>query len=703
MDADGADYRTRYVAFCRSPIMATEKLSRINRFGCILMILGLLGLCAQVLAAPAEPNKAADLFEMSIEQLMDIEVVSASRQAQKIGELSVPVSVISADDIHYSGLTSIPEILQFSPGIDMLRISRFRNAVGVRGLHEFISDRTLVLINGRSAESPLFGGSEYYTLPILMEDIERIEVVRGPGGAAWGANAFTGVINIITKKPDDVLGGFVSTRMDEFGDSYTHLRYAEKDGKWKWRVSAGYEDLKTSDDAGAGSFVSNTTAGVNALMGFSSFTANDFMRNYRFDSEAFYDYSDQTRLSFGTGYSHAQVGDWEFGGYYPGGNGWYETVRSYAKLDHQFDDGSSGYLQWFGNLASSKVPTLMKWNWMQNDVEGQLNFNASDAHNITIGGNFRFIQLDIEQQDTRQLTYVGEPFDEQFAGAFLIDRWMLSDRLTLEGQIRGDWYSETQTDWAARLTALYAMDEQKDHILRFSFAKAFRTPFTSPRNAWTSRVPVGGGLYAFNVRPADELENEETYSLEAGYTGKLAKNLTLCANTYYQRFEELIGYTKTYVGPLPYHKPENIDGADSWGAEVELALGGKPGKISAWYAYNAFEEDSPQQGIRAYVPAEHKVGLTGRLFLSDGWTLNANYKYMDTTRKLDLDTTLLEVGPSHRLDLCLAKEFAKGKGEFMVGVSDLLNETSGPNFAIGQLTAHDVPGRTFFASLLWRF
>ena len=679
---------------------------RVRTFVHVLM--GLIVFCfsPHLLAQQQDANQPGDFFDMSIEELMEVPiVVSAARQEQKVGQLSVPVSVITDEDIHYSGLTNIPEILQFSPGIDMLRISRFRYAVGVRGLHEFISDRTLVLINGRSAESPLFGGSEYYTLPILMEDIERIEVVRGPGGAAWGANAFNGVINIITKKPEDVLGVFSSTTMTEFGDSYTHIRVADKKDKWKWRVSVGYEDLKNSDDAGAGGYVSNTTAGVDALMGFSSFTSNDFMRNWRFDSEAFYDYSDQSRISFGTGYSHAQVGDWEFGGYYPGGNGWYETVRSYTKLEHEFENGSTGYLQWFDNFASSMVPTLMKWNWMQNDIEGQLNFKAADAHDVTIGGNLRFIQLDIEQQDTQQLTYIGEPFDEQFAGAFLIDRWILNDRLTFEGQIRGDWYSETQTDWATRLTALYAMDEKKDHMLRFSFAKAFRTPFTSPRNAWTSRVPLPWpDLYAFNVRPADELENEEIYSLEAGYTSKLTDNLTLRADTYYQRFTELIGYTKTYDGyGIPYHKAENIDGADAWGAEVELALQGKPGKISAWYAYNDFEEDSPQQGIRAYVPAEHKAGLTGRLFLSDGWTFNANYKYMDITRKLDLDTTLLGVGSSHRLDLGLAKEFAKGRGEFMIGVSDLLNKTNGPNFAIGQLTAHDVPGRMFFARMQLRF
>ncbi len=686
-------------------MVSKGKYLLILRFRLFCGLLCLLGFTTQAFAEQKEPNDQKDFFEMSLEELMEVEVVSASRQAQKISELSVPVSVITAEDIHYSGLTNIPEVLQFTPGVDMLRLSRFRYAVGVRGLNEFISDRTLVLINGRAAESPLYGGSEYYTLPVLMEDIERIEIVRGPGGAAWGANAFSGVINIITKKPEDVLGVFGSTTINEFGDSYTHLRWAKKKDKWSWRISAGYEDLEDSDEAGAGRYKSKQTGTVNFLMGFSSFTANDFMRNYRFDTEAFYDYSDRTRISFGAGYSHAEVGDWEWGGYYPGGNGWYETIRSFAKLEHKFEDGSTGYLQWFGNFANSKVPALMKWDWMQNDIEGQLNFKLAKSHNITIGGNVRLIRLDIEQQNSYHLMYPGDPFNEQFAGAFLIDRWTLSDRLSLEGQIRTDYYSKTRTDWATRLTALYAVDKQKDHILRFSFAKAFRTPFASPRKTSTSRVPVGGGYYAFNVEPADDLDNEETFSLELGYTGKLNRNLTLRADAYYQRFDKLIGYTKTYVGPIPvpYHKAENIDGADSWGAEVELALQGKKGKLSVWYAYNDFKEDASQQGVRSYLPAQHKAGLTGRLFLSDGWTFNANYKCMSVSRVLSLDTTLMDAGSSNRLDLSVAKEFAKGNGEFMIGVSDVLNETNGPHFGIGQLSAHETPGRMFFARMQLKF
>jgi iron complex outermembrane receptor protein len=114
--------------------MFTQKESLILKFRFVLTLLILFTIGEQVFAEQRETNDSEDFFEMSLEDLMEVEVVSASRQAQKMGELSVPVSVVSAEDIHNSGLTSIPEILQFTPGMDVLRLDRNRYAVGVRGL-----------------------------------------------------------------------------------------------------------------------------------------------------------------------------------------------------------------------------------------------------------------------------------------------------------------------------------------------------------------------------------------------------------------------------------------------------------------------------------------------------------------------------------------------------------------------------------------
>ena len=308
--------------------------------GYILLLipaLAVAGLTEPLFAQGQEPNSQPDFFEMSIEELMEVPViVSASRRPQRIGELSVPVSVITSEDIHYSGLTNIADILRFAAGVDVLQLDRNRFCVGIRGVHDVFSDRTIVVVNGRIANNPTFGGVEWHNLPILIEDIERIEVLRGPSGAIGGINAFTGAINMITKKPEEVLGYFGSTTINEFGDSYTHLRWGQEQDKWSWRLSGGYEDKESSDAAGAGDFVSGMPA-FDYFTGFSNFSARDFGRNFRFDTEAVYRHSEQTKYSFGLGYSNFESGNYELLGYFPAGNILASSTRTFARVDHLHD------------------------------------------------------------------------------------------------------------------------------------------------------------------------------------------------------------------------------------------------------------------------------------------------------------------------------------------------------------------------------
>ena len=123
--------------------------------------------------------KPENLFEMSLQELMEIEipVTSASRQPVQLRYLSAAATVITAEDIHLSGLTTIPEILQFAPGVDVRRSDRQRYIVGIRGSFGMFSDRTVILINGRPAMDPIFSTTHWENLPILMEDIDRIEIV----------------------------------------------------------------------------------------------------------------------------------------------------------------------------------------------------------------------------------------------------------------------------------------------------------------------------------------------------------------------------------------------------------------------------------------------------------------------------------------------------------------------------------------------
>jgi len=646
-------------------------------------------------AQQQDPNKQKDFFDMSLEQLMEVEVISVSRQPTLQKMLSAPVTVITSEDIHYSGLTSIPEILQFAPEVDVRRIDRQRYAVGVRGLFGLFSDRTLILIDGRPTTDPIHGTTHWEKLPIMVEDIERIEVVRGPGGAAWGANAYTGVINIITKKPEDVLGVFSSTTISEFGDSYTHIRYAQKRGKWSWRTSVGYEDVEDSDAAGAGKYHSSSYS----VTGFESFTARDWGRLWKFNTQAEYRVDDQTRWSFGAAHSSVQEGDFEFMGYFPRRDVLTEYTRLFTRLDRQFDKDTSGYIQWFGNFWNTHCRVITdQMGHLQNDLEGQINFKPADNHTISAGGNVRWNRIQTDNYSPINENIVGDD-DEYWSGLFLMDRWSVTHRLTLEGQMRVDHYSESTTDWSTRLTALYALDEKQDHILRLSFARAFRSPSLILRNL--NFVNFGNATV---FTPTPDAHNEGTYTLEAGYSGKLSDNMQLNVDGYYQRFERLFGLVITPDPPPPpvvYATFKNIDGANAYGVECSLTYHNSKGKLTAWYAYNGLETDQTDQSTRSFPPASHKAGLTGRVFLDADWTFNSNYVFQNG---VPYDSSL--IGGLHsfnRLDLTLSRKFAKDKGEFMIGVADVLSKTTDPVFEAGHFTAHETPGRMFFARLQLKF
>ena len=670
----------------------------------IISTLVLLIASASAAGTEIDPNS---LFSMSLEDLMAITVVSASRSEQSLSQATVPISVISAEDIHYSGLTSIPEILNFTPGMDILRLNRNYYAVGVRGLHDIVSDRTLTLVNGRSADSPVFGGSEFFRLPILMEDIERIEVVRGPGGATWGANAFTGVINVITRKPEDLDGWFVSSTVNEFGDSYSHLRYSFSDGPWDWKLSAGYEDHETSEAASGGRYTSYSgSAIVDTIAGYNNFVANDWARNFILDTEAVNQMDDDNAFRFGVAYSHMNLGDFEYIGNYPMEDNWHETVRSFTKLEHQYDSGDTAYLQWAGNFSSSNT-VAQKWKSSENDLELQYDMASDEDHHMSIGGNFRHFHISPEATNDLQVQFEDDVYDEYFAGLFLIDQIKMNEKWTLEGQFRTDWYSGTDLDWSVRVSSLHSLGSETDRNLRLSVAKSFRTPFTALREITTAQIPLDliglPGLSLYNVQQAEGLDNEETWAIEAGYSEKLSDRVFFQTNVYYQQMDDLIG-CRTLEDPLglgrQFLRYDNLDGADTYGVEVELKTQHDFGTISSWYSYNHLQRESSDQDLRGFEPAQHKAGLTCRVNLNNNWTANANYRYTDSTLP---NPAYGKIAINHRLDLTLARKIAAGKGELMIGITDVLNKTNDPVPAMNQLSAHETPGRTVFARLQMYF
>lgn len=656
--------------------------------------------CPAALWAESKTSNGEDLFDMSIQDLMEIPlVVSASRQEQKISEISVPVTIITSEDIHASGLTNIPEILQFYTGMDVARLDRTRYIVGVHGMHSEYSDRTLVLIDGRNALNPVFGAPNWLQLPIFVEDIERIEIVRGPAGAVWGANAYTGVINIITRKAGQG-SSLASTNINEYGDVYSQVRFSGSKEKWAWRISTGYEHLEDSDDAGAGKYQLGYPE-LAMLVPMSTYDTQDFIRSWKTDSVLSYDYSEAVKWTFGAAYSSNWSGDREMTVRYPKKDIMIEMTRLFSRADFEIDKDTTGHLQWYGNYAAYHMPFVTnRYDYFENDFEGQLNFTLSENHKITTGGNFRWTRIRNRNETVLgEIVFDDSQYNEYWTGFFLTDQFRLTDRVTLEGQGRIDHYNKSGMDWSLRLAALYALDDEHKHVLRAGIGRSFRAPGVMLRE--TTLVGLGG---LFNIVPAGrEMENESIYSLEAGYSGQITEHILFRADTYYQRMEHIIGTVPTQVGPVTNSSFYNLDGANAVGADCELTYHMEPITLSGFYSFNDLNLDDSHQTIRALLPADHKAGLRARWKPDEKWSLNVNYVYNNLIPLHPEQSPPDDFEVKNRLDVTVSRKIMDGNGEFMVGVTDVLNETDAPAHDIGYFTSYETPGRTFFARLQFMF
>ena len=638
-------------------------------------------------------------------------VVSASRQAQPINQASESISVISANDIHYSARTTLPEILQFTPGVDVTKLDRNDYAVGVFGLHSTIADRTLTLIDGRDAGTPEFGDADFLALPIFLEDIQRIEVVRGPGGAAWGANALNGVINIITKPLEDTTGFLASSTVDEYGDTYNQLRLGAVSGPLAWRVSTGYENRQSSEQALDGNTNFQTEPGLGPFLGANTADeSGDSAQNVRLDVEGSYKISDQSKLTVGVADATERRGSYEFLGELPPGYTYLDVVRDFARMDFNSNANASGYVQVYNNYENSDSPSLAEGQTDETDLETQWNFSSSKENKLTAGGNIRDLYSDFPMNRATDL--VGGTFSDYTGGVFLIDRWQMNQRIAIEGQIRGDYYSESGADWSGRLSALYSPDDSQRQVFRLSVARAFRDPLSGTLGLQGQRLalpspPFPAGSDAIHIVQNPDLDNEHVYAIECGYDGQIADGLTFRMDPFFQQYQGLIGAGATPTPPGgfgAYTQLQNIGGGQAYGLNTELDCTIKSVTCSLWYGLDQFIPEMADQDTRSFRPAEHQAGVNARWSIGSGWTMSGNYKFTDVTRSPGAADSSISVAPaSNQVDLTLAKSLFNGNGEVSVGVADLFNQTRAAVAEEGQFTAHDTPGRTIMARFQWRW
>ena len=195
-------------------------------------------------------QQVPDLSNLSLETLADTEITSVSRKMEKLSQTAAAAFVITQEDIRRSGLNSIPEVLRLAPGFDVAQINANQWAIVARGFNETYPDKVLVMIDGRTVLDPLTSGVNWDVQGTVVEDIERIEVIRGPGASVWGANAVNGVVNIITKKAKDTQGSLVSAEGGAQGRINGTVRYGGTIGaRGTYRIFGTYLKEGASTDS----------------------------------------------------------------------------------------------------------------------------------------------------------------------------------------------------------------------------------------------------------------------------------------------------------------------------------------------------------------------------------------------------------------------------------------------------------------------
>lgn len=607
------------------PRFRSQEISVAPRGGCFLPVF-FVGTTVQSASLPSEN----ELVLLSLEDLMTLEVTSASRKAQSLADTAAAAFVITNEDIRRSGVTNIPDALRMVPGVTVARIDSSKWAVTVRGFNGRFARKLLVLIDGRSAYSPLFSGVFWDAQDTLLEDVERIEIIRGPGATIWGANAVNGVINIITKKAADTTGGLVVAGAGNYERGFGAVRYGADIGDWgAVRAYGKYfnrNELKAEDgrpaddgwDMGRGGFRMDGKSGQN------SFTLQgDIYNGTERETITFPDLA-----SLATGYMTARTANTTVGG----GNILSRWTRSLA-------DDAELSLQLYYDRNKRYIPQLFSDTTDSFDLDLLHRFRWGGRNDTVWGGGFRFIDERITGSDT--LSFNPADRNERLYSAFLQDDiTIVQDKLHLiiGSKFEHNVYTGFELQPSGRL--IWTPTERLS--LWSAVSRAVHTPsrgesdnllkqFAFPNPAGPPNPPM-----IIAVQGPGNLKAEVLMAYEAGVRIKASDRFTVDLAGFYNNYRRLIG-VETPTGPQFVPGPpsylvltntlRNKDRGETWGGELAADWqAAEPWRLALAYSYIDVSEMAGER------PPSHQVSLRSQLELAKNIELDFWGRYVGASR-----------------------------------------------------------------------
>jgi iron complex outermembrane recepter protein len=541
---------------------------------CLLLLLT-LPVCAEAQTRAAR----ADLALVGLEDLMKMQVVSAERKEESVINVTGAVYVITADDIRRSGVTTLPEALRLAPGVQVSRINSVKWAISIRGFAGPWANKLLVLVDGRTVYHPLFSGVTWDAEDVLLEDIDRIEVIRGPGGAVWGANAVNGVINVVTKNASATSGGLATVGTGTLDNGNGSIRYGASRGALAFRAysqwSSHGDTLLQGKDAG-----DNWTSLVHGMR-------TDWSKDRDAITLTGTWHTDDVHplATVSTGLHTPMVS---------GGDGNVSNSHVLGLWRRSTQDGGSFQLQSFASRWRRGDAGVAHDNVNTYDVDFSYHAPAAGRHDVMIGGGYR--RSAISATNSFFYTMTPNVRHRALTNLFAQDEVALGPRLsaTVGAKVERD----TEIGWELEPTvrALWKVVPGRQHVWAAA-SRAVRTPTGNDRNLRinleVAPTPAGLPLLIALVGNPD-FQPERLNSIEAGYRIEFGSSLTLDTAGFFGDYDGLATteartprFELEYGGPhllLPLQFDNLLD-ARTRGVEVTARwMPTTRWQVDAWYS-----------------------------------------------------------------------------------------------------------------------
>lgn len=450
---------------------------------------------------PTSQQSTNKFKKLSLEELMDQEVTVVSKTPEKLSQSASAVQVVTGEDIRRSGATTLPEALQEASNLEVAQVNSHDWAISSRGFNNTLANKLLVMIDGRTIYTPLYAGVFWDVQSVLLEDVDRIEVVSGPGGTLWGANAVNGVINIITRSAKDTQGGYLSAGGGSFLQDFGAVRYGGRLGtNLFYRVYAQHLDH----------FDTKNSQGLDATNAW-DMTQGGFRMDYESDNPN----------------KFTLQGDVYGGGQdLPGKN---QTIvdgqNILGRWTHTFSEASEFSVQMYFDRTWRDIPQSFAEALRTYDLDFQHRFPLGQRQSVLWGAGYRL--MDDNVRNTPGLTFQPPHKDMQLFSGFVQDEIVLLPdhlKLAVGTKLEHNDFSGFEFQPSVRITGTVS----ERQTIWGAVSRAVRSPSRIESDAST---PV--------LVPNVNFDSEKLLAYELGYRVQPYKRLSLSVASYYNIYDDL--------------------------------------------------------------------------------------------------------------------------------------------------------------------